>query len=96
MCIYFFQPSVRLTPATILYAGKSPDCSHILVSNVSCQKYILTYIIKFLNYMHFFFHCFYEFFLKQVITFSIVLIFLLHKKKKIAFKMDFFFFSVGR
>ena len=30
-----FQPSVRLTPAAIMYAGRSPDKSHILVSAVS-------------------------------------------------------------
>ena len=26
-----FQPSIRLTPSTIMYPGKSPDGSHILV-----------------------------------------------------------------
>lgn len=33
--VFFSQPSVRLTPGTLLYAGKSPDGNHILVSATS-------------------------------------------------------------
>lgn len=44
--MFFSQSSVRLTPATMLYVGKSPDGQHILVITHSCplSTFIPTHI----------------------------------------------------